>query len=180
MLCAGDEFGNSQRGNNNAYCQDNPVGWLDWPTAEPDTIAFVARLLALRRAEPLLHHDRWFAPEAQGDDTASVAWRGPDGALLALHDWHDRDAHALACLLTPAAGATGARLMLLFNPERRVREFLLPAGAWRCLLDSSATFPDDIAPLAGSLDVPAHALVVLRETRDGAGAAHPDSPDRTD
>jgi glycogen operon protein len=167
MLCAGDEIGNSQGGNNNAYCQDNPVGWLDWDVAEQGTRAFVARLLALRRAEPLLHHDRWFAPEARAHGQASVAWRAPDGAPLAIHDWHDRDAHALACLLAPDEASGGARLMLLFNPEPRVREFALPVGDWQCLLDSSATFPDTAA-LAGSLDVPAHALLVLRDPRDAA------------
>jgi glycogen operon protein len=166
MLCAGDEIGNSQGGNNNAYCQDNPVGWLDWATAEQETPGFVARLLALRRAEPLLHHDRWFAPEARAQGLASVAWSAPDGAALAIHDWHDCDAHALACLLAPGGAGDGTRLLLLFNPGLRVCEFLLPVGAWQCVLDSSATFPDTLAPLAGSLDVPAHALLVLREARE--------------
>jgi glycogen operon protein len=170
MLCAGDEIGNSQRGNNNAYCQDNPVGWLDWPTAEAGTLAFVARVLALRRAEPLLHHDRWFAPEARAAGAAHVAWRAPGGEVLGIHDWHARDAHALACLLSPAR-AGDARLMLLFNPEPRPRDFLLPAGAWQCALDSSGVLDEARPALAGSLDVPAHALVVLR------AATPPSTPD---
>jgi isoamylase len=169
MLCAGDEIGNSQRGNNNAYCQDNPTGWLDWPTAEHDTFAFVARLLALRRAEPLLRHDRWFVAEARAGGPASAAWHAPDGDALGLHDWHARDAHALACLLDPGdpahADAAGgdARLLLLFNPERAPREFALPPGDWQLALDSSAALSPGLAQARGSLDVPAHALVVLRQ-----------------
>jgi isoamylase len=169
MLCAGDEIGNSQGGNNNAYCQDNPTGWLDWPTAEHDTFAFVARLLALRRAEPLLRHDRWFVAEARAGGPASAAWHAPDGDPLGLHDWHARDAHALACLLDPgdpahAAAAGGdARLLLLFNPERAPREFALPPGDWQLALDSSAALSPGLAQARASLDVPAHAVVVLRQ-----------------
>ena len=61
MLCAGDEIGNSQGGNNNAYCQDNPTTWLNWTEADGRTTELVAQLLALRAQEPLLRHPRWFA-----------------------------------------------------------------------------------------------------------------------
>ena len=198
MLCAGDEFGNSQQGNNNAYCQDNPTGWLDWPDAEADTQGYVADLLALRRHEPLLRHDRWFVPEARAAGAASIAWRAPGGGLLGIHDWHDAVEHALACVLSPASPAAGSmvapvadavadtgggdasdddggsdasddargatRLMLLFNPERAPREFLLPPGRWQLALDSSATLARGFDATGGSVDAPAHALVVLRQS----------------
>ncbi len=176
MLCAGDEIGNSQQGNNNAYCQDNSTGWLDWSTAEDDTRAFVASLIALRHAEPLLHQDRWFAPEDAGDFAASVAWHLPDGELPAIHDWHDTAALALACTLSPAPHSSGpsdqARLMLVFNPDPAPIRFALPPGQWQVLLDSSAV---GVAPATvahaiaiarsnASIDAPAQSVLVLRQS----------------
>ena len=154
MLCAGDEFGNSQQGNNNAYCQDNPIGWLDWPraTADADTTALVARLLALRRHEPLLRHDGWFPP---GDAPATgprVRWLAPEGHPMQVADWHARHSGALACTLQDEATAP-ARLALLFNPDPQPVRFVLPAADWRGVLDSSA--PDGQPPVIG----PDHATI---------------------
>ena len=97
MLCAGDEIGNSQGGNNNAYCQDNEVGWLDWPQADTGLRAFVAELLALRRAEPALRHDQWFHPSSATPGERTLAWFTPGGVEMHVHDWHDGGQHAFAC-----------------------------------------------------------------------------------
>ena len=163
MLCAGDEFGNSQAGNNNAYCQDNATGWLDWHRAgsDEDDTAFVARLVALRRADPLLRHARWFAPAPQPGEPA-LHWYTPDGAAMTVDDWHAPDVHAFACALADDAAAP-PRWLLAFNPSPHDRPFTLPHGPWHVAIDSSATLPDDAAPPAdGALVIPARALCLLR------------------
>ena len=169
MLCAGDEFGNSQQGNNNAYCQDNPTGWLDWERAEPAMLAFVEAALALRRAEPALRHERWFShgPCAPGD--RSLAWLTPAGQEMQVHDWHDASQHAFACRIdasatdAPAADMGARHLMIAFNPQDQAQPFTLPPGAWQVLLDSAGVLDSAMPVTVGMpLRVPAQALVVLR------------------
>ena len=170
MLLAGDEFGNSQQGNNNAYNQDNPTGWLDWAHADPALIAFVQRVLALRRAEPALHHERWFqhVPAAPGE--RSVVWLAPSGHDMQVHDWHDGGQHAFACRIDASprpldgkgnGNGEGCRhLLIAFNPEPAPAAFTLPPGDWQVALDSSDALPPIVPhkPLA----VPARTLIVLR------------------
>ena len=93
---------------------------------------------SLRRAEPLLHHGRWFGEPEPGKP--SLSWRLPGGGAPSVQDWHDISAHALACLIDsgfdlPAEGSP--RLQLLFNPEAQEVEFRLPDGGWTLALDSS-------------------------------------------
>ncbi|MEO8160517.1 MAG: glycogen debranching protein GlgX [Arenimonas sp.] len=163
MLCAGDEIGNSQGGNNNAYCQDNATGWLDWAQADAAFCQFTADVTALRRSEPLLHRAHWFASQAGNEP--SLSWRLPDGSAPGVHDWHDFNSHALACLIDssfdlPAEGS--ARLLLVFNPEAQEIEFALPEGDWRLALDSSGVLARRQGTLPRLLAVPAHAMIVLR------------------
>jgi isoamylase len=166
MLLAGDEFGNGQQGNNNAYNQDNPTGWLDWAHADAALTDFVARVLALRREEPALHHERWFQHVPAQPGERSVVWLAPSGHDMQVHDWHDGGQHAFACRIDasprPLEGnGEGCRhLLIAFNPEPAPTAFTLPAGDWQVALDTSDALPPVVPhkPLA----VPAHALVVLR------------------
>jgi isoamylase len=170
MLLAGDEFGHSQQGNNNAYNQDNPIGWLDWAQADAALIAFVQRVLALRRAEPALHHERWFQHVPAQPGERSVVWLAPSGHDMQVHDWHDAGQHAFACRIDAAprpherngsGNGDGCRhLLIAFNPEPAPTPFVLPPGDWALALDSSDALPPIVAhkPLA----VPAHSLIVLR------------------
>jgi glycogen operon protein len=168
MLCAGDEIGNSQQGNNNAYCQDNPTGWLDWTAAEDDFRDFVADVIALRRAEPLLRHDRWLVARNALPGDATVTWYPPGGHEMQMHDWHDHGNHAFACRLTTAvtnAVEPGETLMICLNPQSQAIAFTLPPGRWRVALDSSGDLARDavFAPPA-PLSMPPRAVVVLRAT----------------
>src|SRR5688572_248700 len=134
MLCAGDETGNSQGGNNNAYCQDNPIGWIDWNPAEAATCDFVAAALALRRAEPLLRWDAWFEQRARPGGGAAAHRYAADGRDLADGGWHEDDA-ALACRIWPPAPSADAaaaqpRVAVLFNPDPQPRSFALDGGDW--------------------------------------------------
>jgi glycogen operon protein len=172
MLCAGDEIGKSQGGNNNAYCQDNPSTWLDWAGADTGLAAYVGRLAALRRAEPALRHDRWFQSRSSGPDERSLSWFAPSGHEMQVNDWHDAQQQALACRINgePPARPGHHALLLAFNPEALALPFTLPppgaAGTWELLLDSS----DDLAAGLRSrsrsgevLRVPPQAVIVLRQ-----------------
>jgi glycogen operon protein len=163
MLCAGDEIGKTQAGNNHAYCQDNAIGWLDWEGADMSFCQFVAEVSALRRAEPLLRHARWFGAGGAGHGP-SLSWLLPAGGAPGVQDWHDVNAQALACLIDsgfdlPAEGS--ARLLVLFNPEPQEVAFALPEGDWRLALDSSGVLNRRPARMPPVLAVPAHALVLL-------------------
>jgi glycogen operon protein len=158
MLCAGDEIGNTQGGNNNAYCQDNAVGWLDWAEADTGLRDFVAEVLALRRAEPALHHDQWFHASSVTPGERTLAWFTPGGAEMHVHDWHDGGQHAFACHIDGDAA-----LMIAFNPEPVATAFTLPLGRWALCLDSSGQTPRGPVPVRPNpLNVPAHSLVVLK------------------
>ncbi len=156
MLCAGDEIGKTQGGNNNAWCHDNATSWLDWNTADNALCTFVADCLALRRAQPLLHHADWFRP---GQGAQQLRWLRPDGQDMQVDDWHDAQSQALACLMTDHR-APGQRLLLAFNPEPEALKFQLGAPAFQVALDSSGSLSVGSA-VQGSLTVPAQCLLVL-------------------
>ncbi|WP_397597054.1 glycogen debranching protein GlgX [Silanimonas sp.] len=165
MLLAGDEVANSQAGNNNAYCQDNPTGWIDWAGlgTDDDARALVAALVALRASEAYLRWPTWFLPEP-GDDDPTIRWLRPDGSDMRVDDWHDANDGAFACQLR-AAGSSAPRGCIAFNPGGSDRPFELPDGPWHVLLETSGTFPDQAltTTLASpAVLVPAHSLLVLR------------------
>ncbi|MDP5183225.1 glycogen debranching protein GlgX [Blastococcus sp. BMG 814] len=91
MLTAGDELGRTQGGNNNAYCQDNEISWLDWAAADEDLLAFVTRLVRLRRGAPVLRQEAFFEGHelAGTEGTRDLAWFAPGGGQLTTADWFD-------------------------------------------------------------------------------------------
>ncbi len=119
QLTAGDEFGRSQQGNNNAYAQDNVLTWLDWPGRDRELEAFVASLAAVRRRHAVLRDPRFLTD-------ADVAWLAPSGQPMWERDWNDPAAPGMAMRLDGVA--------VLFNRSRAPLAFMLP-GRWR---DSSA------------------------------------------
>ena len=168
MLNAGDEIGNSQGGNNNAYCQDNATGWLDWDNEAPGLRDFVGRLARLRREHALLRHGHWFvAPGQGGEADVQLHWIHPAGHDMGLHDWHHDHESAMGCVLQRAGAqgqGEGERLAMLFNPAPHAMGFNCPPGPWQLLLDSSGEL-DSVAPdamLPPTLNLPARSLVLLR------------------
>ena len=131
MLLAGDEFGHSQQGNNNAYCQDNTINWLDWASADQAQIEFVASLLKLRRECPALQSGLWWqdSPNPQTGEL-DVQWLNPSGGPLKQHDWEDNAARAIGILL---AGG----YLILCNGSAHQLEFCLPPGNWCVQLAST-------------------------------------------
>ena len=152
MMLAGDELGNSQGGNNNAYCQDNEVAWIDWAQAaeSADLVAFVRRLIALRRAHPVLRrpaflHGRQTSPDGLKD----IVWYSPQGQEKSPDQWGNSQARCVGILLNGRAGeyatADGGRvedgvLLTVLNAHHDPVMFVLPdvAGGrgWRCVLDT--------------------------------------------
>jgi isoamylase len=162
MLCAGDEFGNSQNGNNNAYCQDNATGWLNWPTdaSESDTQLLVSRLTALRRKNPLLRQARWFADEGDTGDTPQLHWYKHSGARMDIADWHDHHDSVFACQVQAGSGEA-PNACVVFNPQSGERDVQLANGPWRVVLDTSAPASPSTSDWIHQLTVPAHSLVLL-------------------
>jgi glycogen debranching enzyme GlgX len=161
MLAAGDELGHSQRGNNNPYCHDNPLTWIDWSTADDDLIAFTARAIALRRvARPF--GKRWYSGLTDPLGLHDLAWLDRHGEPLDEADWRDAASRLFGCLIGEP-GRAAAPLLLLVNAEEEDGSFMLPAGVWDVLLDT--THPRGLGSWQGqgevALPVPAGSLLLL-------------------
>ena len=161
MLCAGDELGHTQGGNNNPYCQDNATTWINWATADEDLIAFTSRVLSLRRqALPFGNH--WYSGLTDPLGLHDLAWLQADGSALQGDAWHDPTSHVMGCLIG-RPGLARAPLLLLVNAESMPKNFMLPSGVWQALLDT--THPRGLARWHGQGEVPyslpAHSLVLL-------------------
>jgi isoamylase len=98
MLLGGDELGRTQRGNNNAYCQDNDISWFDWTAPDERLTAFTRKLIALRRAHPVFRRRRFLT----GVEAAELGWYTPAGAQMTVANWRDRGARSIALYLDGA------------------------------------------------------------------------------
>ncbi|MDO5631667.1 MAG: glycogen debranching protein GlgX [Paracoccus sp. (in: a-proteobacteria)] len=152
MMLAGDELGNSQQGNNNAYCQDNPIGWLDWGRADRGFLTFCRRLIAFRRAHPILRQRRFLHSQPRPQDgLPDLFWRRTDGAPMQTADWSDPDLHLLAVEKRMASGtpdhaAREGALFLVFNAGETAQVRLPdppPGLCWQRALDTAR--PDAFA-----------------------------------
>ncbi|MFF5704861.1 glycogen debranching protein GlgX [Streptomyces sp. NPDC012794] len=183
MLVAGDEFGRTQGGNNNAYCQDNETGWVDWSLlSDPQwsgLFALTRRLIALRQAHPVLRRRAFFSGRAQGaDGLRDLAWFTPAGAEMTERDWY-APAAALGLYLSgrdiPGRDERGRQvtddsfLALLHAGDRPV-EWVLPGAPWatayELVLDTSreaqAAPPGTRHQGGEPLTVPARSVLLLR------------------
>ena len=182
MLQAGDEFARTQGGNNNGYCQDNEISWLDWSraAAESDLTEFVRRLIALRRTRPELRRETFLKGAAGAGRGGDVSWLHPDGREMKAADWQAAGPSVFGMLLA-AQGESGASdLLVLFNPAAAGVRFAVPAELaaieWRCLLDSATAVDTPRKPWTGAIALSSHAAVVCEGRRGVAGGAVPASP----
>ncbi|HEY2313219.1 MAG TPA: glycogen debranching protein GlgX [Streptosporangiaceae bacterium] len=177
MLLAGDELGRTQRGNNNAYCQDNGLSWVDWEAAgqHADLLEFTASLIALRREHPVFRRRRFFSGELGGQ--RDISWLTPAGTEMTGADWGASDTRSLAVLLNGEAitepGPRGETItdqsfLLLFNADAEPVSFTLPAAegatGWQVVVDTAAAAEpaaDELVP-AATRELPARAVVVLQ------------------
>lgn len=143
LLLAGDEFGNSQNGNNNAYAQDNEIGWLNWQGIDddPEFLAAVRMLIRLRRENELLHFDEYVHSDASGKGSdISIRWINPDGNDRSSGDWGF--GHAFGLLLSRRTPMDQEHsVAVLFNAWDEGLEFKLPPGnvtqSWRLKFSST-------------------------------------------
>ena len=170
MLLAGDEMGHSQQGNNNAYCQDSAISWIDWSRAEPDFHAFTRRLIAFRRDRAILRQKLFLhSHERAIDGKVDLFWTTADGTPISESGWEDP---ALDCICaemrtasgSPSYGETETAVFVVYNSGEG-REAVLPeppeGSAWVLEID---TADPDAAPrtLTGTaLEVGAHSVVAL-------------------
>lgn len=174
MLVAGDEFRRTQRGNNNAYCQDNPISWIDWNLAREQhaLVRFVSSLIRFRRQQPAFRRSDFLTGEIRHNGLPDVGWFNANGTPI---DWHAAE-DAFSCLLASHAAdlpAPTRDILVLFNPESHPRDFGLPelcrSQNWSVLIDTHQPPPLDIYPESNGPAVDAtnplvraaHSLMVL-------------------
>jgi isoamylase len=181
MLLAGDELRNTQRGNNNTYCQDNELSWLSWDLGERETslLEFAKRLLRLRAEHPVFHRSAFLTGESRlGSGAPDVWWFRPDGRRMTQADWSRGDAFALGAFLNGAEIPTLApdgepvadeSFIVLFNAWREPVTFVLPPTRFgrRWAHELSTAEPElppngSTLPARASVPVADRALTVLR------------------
>ncbi len=152
LLVAGDELGRTQRGNNNAYCQDNEISWLDWENADQDLIAFVAYVIGLRRSHPVFRRARWLHDRrGRVRNRPPAHWYRPDGQAMVPHDWSQPQAKAFALVVdggVPTGITPGGEdefddtFCLVFNASLEPVTVTMPPvgvsgnGTWDVLIDT--------------------------------------------
>ncbi|MEO5840368.1 MAG: glycogen debranching protein GlgX [Acidimicrobiales bacterium] len=178
MLLAGDELGRTQSGNNNAYCQDNEISWLDWPASDDKLREFVSRLIGLRRRHATFRRTNWFAGHPVGRPRSGrplpdIAWFTQEGTEMTEENWDSGFAKSMAVFLNgdgiAARDERGQRVvdesfLILFNGHFEPLEFRLPPKEWgthwRVVVDTS-----DLEIGAGRVQTFDHDELVPREAR---------------
>ncbi len=186
MICGGDEIGRTQKGNNNAYCQDNELSWYDWNGADSALLGFTRDLIRLRSEHPAFCRRRWFQGQPiRGTNVSDIGWFTPGGTEMSENDWQAGFAKSLGVFLNGDATRTvdeqGQRTVddsfyVMFNAHSQSVEFVLPESKWgeqwTLALDTSE-LPDHVEvetfgrPLAAGehLRVQAWSLVLLRRLK---------------
>ncbi|MGE3275876.1 MAG: glycogen debranching protein GlgX [Vicinamibacterales bacterium] len=183
MIGHGDELGRTQQGNNNAYCQDSPLAWVDWNLDEERTalLAFVRRLLKIRREQPVLRRRRFFRG-SRVSGVKDVTWLDASGRELGDKDWARGDLRTLGMLLAAEAAddvdeagrpLEGDTLLVLFNGSDTETAFSLGPrpGGWQCLVDTFDAGREDQALPAGATYPLAPRSVALFRAAPSGGAA---------
>lgn len=162
MLLAGDECRRTQRGNNNAYCQNNDTSWFDWTLVErnAELLRFAKALIHFRRTQPSVRREHFLSgvPSAEGD-LPDLSWYGAFGTAV---DWHGHDLTLICLLKAPPLEQDPRRLgrdvLLMANATSESREFIIPPAAkgmnWRLLADTAEPAPHDVFPQLDGPELP--------------------------
>jgi isoamylase len=176
MIVAGDEAGRTQQGNNNSYCQDNEISWLNWQAIDHELLAFTKQLIALRKAHPAFCRRRWFQGQPiKGLGLEDIGWFLPDGSEMTEAHWSHDFAKSLAVYLNGkglhASGSIGEQIIddsfyLIFNAHFEALEYKLPkekyGREWEKILDTSDQQTDDKYKAEGMITINARSLVLLQ------------------
>jgi glycogen operon protein len=178
MLLHGDEIGRTQRGNNNAYAQDNELSWMDWENADQDLLAFTRRLVQLMMAHPVFRRRKWFLDSPiRGSGVTDIGWFTPGGEPMSDQRWAENHARSLGVFLngrgirTPddhGQPVSDDSFYLLFNAHDAPVAFKIPESdfydRWVKVLDTDQPSPDQDAETYQAGDqvmVAGRSLVVL-------------------
>ncbi|MGK7922269.1 MAG: glycogen debranching protein GlgX [Trichodesmium sp.] len=181
MLLAGDELGRTQKGNNNAYCQDNEISWLDWDLQAENSalLDFTKQLIYFRRQHPIFHRRKWFQGRAiHGSRVNDIGWYNPDGGEMTEEQWNIDFAKAIGIFLNgeeiTTTGDRGERIvddsfLVLFNAHYELLEFTIPPGLqkrnWQVIIDTTQPrFLENGKQYQGKIPIPVteRSIVVLR------------------
>jgi glycogen operon protein len=176
MLLGGDELGRTQRGNNNAWCQDNEISWYDWASADSGLLEFTKRLIRLRQEHPVFRRASFLTGrEVRGSGLPDVWWFRPDGRRMTQKDWQRQDAHSLGVFLNgleiPNRTGDGKEIvddsfLLLFNAYGDAITFTLPTRRfgvrWSVEIATGSGAPDGVVPARAAVPVEGRALILLR------------------
>ena len=183
MISHGDELGRTQQGNNNAYCQDNELTWIDWSNVDEETVDFTANVSQLRSEHPVFHRRRFFdgkpVPGDKGKEGRDIAWLTPAGAEMTAEDWGSGFGKAIMVFVNghgiPDTDRRGRRVLdssflLCFNGHDGDLDFTLPDEdyevAWRTIVDTAtgqSTPSEDLVPAAERIVVPSRSMIVMQE-----------------
>jgi isoamylase len=188
MILGGDEFGRTQGGNNNAYCQDNEISWFDWSSVDEDLLGYAKTLVAFRRSHPAFRRRKFLT----GAEASELEWFTPSGSPMGDGDWADGSARSLTVYLDgrddPDPARDGTPMMdddflVFINGWWEPLPFTLPgvrAGqSWGVEIDSySPSSPGSAGPLSSGdeITVGPRSIVVLRGPRDGFDPVDPVVP----
>ncbi|MEE9414911.1 MAG: glycogen debranching protein GlgX [Acidimicrobiales bacterium] len=177
MLLGGDEFGRSQGGNNNAYCQDNEISWFDWENQDDELLAFTKRLIRFRRNRPMFRRRHWFEGSPRhGSDLTDVGWFAPSGEAMSIDDWQTGHARSMSVFLNGeglvATGPRGERIvddsfLVMFNAHWDTVTFVVPedlgGSMWQVQIDTCTAKTRDLLVAANDeWDVSGWGVVVLQ------------------
>jgi glycogen operon protein len=179
MIAHGDELGRTQQGNNNVYCQDNELSWIDWDDVDTDLLAFTTMLTGLRAEHPVFRRRRFLDGHGSGPDeeVGDIVWLRPDGTIMTSQDWETGYARSLAAFLNGEAigeaGPRGERIeddsfLLLFHAGHEDIEFTVPppwlGESWALVIDTAEPDVTDrsLVGAGEAITVVARSVVVLR------------------
>jgi isoamylase len=176
MLLGGDEFGRSQGGNNNAWCQDNEISWFRWNESDTELIEFARRVIALRKEHAVFRRESFLSGgEVRGSGLPDVWWFRPDGRRMTQKDWQNANAHTLGVFLNgaeiPSRTADGHEItddsfLLLFNAYGEPITFTLPTRRfgvrWQVELATGEGAPEGMVGARQEVAVDGRSVVLLR------------------
>jgi isoamylase len=177
MILGGDEIGRTQDGNNNAYCQDSEISWVDWDVGETGTAlyAFTRDLISIVEDNPILRRRDFFTGKSIGDQARDVMWVRPDGEMMTEEDWQDTENRSIGMLLPGRAAdeidfrgrlVKSNSLLLLLNASTRSRSWTLPRlewpGRWEELISTARPGEQGRTVRTSAVNLTAHSSLLLR------------------
>ena len=178
MLLAGDEMGRTQQGNNNAYCQDNELNWIDWSLIDKDSdfLSFAKAAIALRQSEPLLRRRKFVG---QAGDNLVTCWCDPSGNPMEDHQWGESFARCVSLLLScetdhqqesESDTPDNMHCFIIFNASKEAVNMAFPmvsgVSEWQCRLDTAQTGSISDVSFADNLEIAANSVSVYSPKRE--------------